>query len=230
MRSATVPEIPTCTARLHRTHNARYKFNCVCPAAQEHASRYNRLRRLKQLPPRTVDGTGTRRRVQGLMALGHTAVQVADAAARSHVRVKLLFTLEHTRQVTAEIAEAIRYTAQVLGGQPRPAGWVADRARRYAEKRGWWPLDFWDDIDNDPEPGPVEDGVDGIAVMHAVAGDMYWDQLGPQEKRLVVAELDRRGYLLPRMAVQLRATEASVGVVLTVVRHGPRDKRRRRAS
>jgi hypothetical protein len=118
-------------------------------------------------------------------------VQIADAAARSHVRVKLLLTEEHTRQVTAEVAEAIRYTAQALGTRPAPAGWVADRARRHAETRGWWPLDFWDDIDNDSDPEPVPDGVDEIAVMHALAGDMrlYWKRrsLGRPEVRLVDA-------------------------------------------
>jgi hypothetical protein len=229
MRSATVPEIPTCTARLHRTHNAKYKFNCVCPAAEKHASYYNELRRRGQLPPRMVDGTGTRRRVQGLVAIGYTAVQIADAAARSHVRVKLLLTEEHTRQVTAEVAEAIRYTAQALGTRPAPAGWVADRARRHAETRGWWPLDFWDDIDNDPDPEPVPDGVDEIAVMHALAGDMHWQQLGPLERRTVVAEMRQRGISISDIAVRLRGSLGSVNAACDAMR-APRDRRRRRVS
>lgn len=206
--NASVPtaETSACTARLHRTYNARIHLGCICPTAKEAAKRYYKRQRCGLLPPRMTDGTGTRRRVQGLACGGFTARQIAVTAGRSHVRVKLLYLPDHTREVTIEVAQAIRSAVGILGRQPAPRGTYATRVRRYAEKAGWWPLDAWNCIDTDPEPSTVDE----ITVMHAVAGYLRWDQLTEQDQRLVVQDLTGRDWSDVRIAEWLATNHSRI--------------------
>lgn len=204
--STSIAEVSACTARLHRTYNARVNLGCICPTAQEAAKRYYKRQRCGLLPQRMTDGAGTRRRVQGLAADGFSSRMIAATADRSHSRIKLLYLPEHATQVTIEIAEAIRAATAVLAAQPAPRGTYATRLRRYAEKAGWWPLDAWYCIDTDPEPSTVDE----ITVMHAVAGDLRWSQLDQPERILVVAELAGRRWNDMRIANWLHANNSSV--------------------
>jgi hypothetical protein len=228
-RASGVAEVDTCTARWHCTYSARKRHGCTCPSAKDAKRRYVTHMKAGSLPDKTVDSRGTRRRLQGLAAARFTMPQVLEVTSQfGCYRIKELYWQDRPR-VRVETERAVRKAVEILGAQPEPRGWQADRMRNTAEKRGWWPLDFWDDIDNDSDPEPVPDGVDEIAVMHALAGDMHWQQLGPLERRTVVAEMRQRGISISDIAVWLRGSLGSVNAACDVMR-APRDRRRRRVS
>lgn len=201
-QATTSAEIPECTARFHGTREAVYRQNCVCPGARRVAHRYDKLQKMGRLPKYLVDGTGTRRRLQAYALNGWTVEQIGNAigCARNNV-VKLC----RTEQVTAEIAQAVR-AVEWMATVPPPAGRSATYARKHAAKAGWWPLDAWFNPDTDPEPPTVDE----TSVMHAVAGDLRWDQLGEQEQHLAVAELTGRGWSDTRIAELLRTSHSRV--------------------
>ncbi|MER7806125.1 hypothetical protein [Streptomyces sp900116325] len=97
---------------------------------------------LAALPGATkVDATGTIRRAQALMAIGHSLTSIANAMGVSHYTVlgNILNGLRPTVTVaTARSAASVyRKLAEVPG--------TAQRARNVAAERGWPPPAAWDD-------------------------------------------------------------------------------------
>lgn len=107
-----------------------------------------------------VDGTGTRRRLQALVACGWSG---AKLAARLGMRQGNFWELMRSgRPVSAATARAVTALYDELWNIPPPQEeWhdkiAASRARNYARARGWVPPLAWDDdrID-DPEAAPAE--------------------------------------------------------------------------
>jgi hypothetical protein len=95
----------------------------------------------------TIDGTGTRRRMQALAAAGWTAHAVHQRVGGAH---KQTFERLHTcRKVTARLACAVRdFYNEYSSTKPEDHGvepWIAERTRSTAAKRDWAPAIAWDD-------------------------------------------------------------------------------------
>lgn len=131
----------------------------------------------------TVDSTGTRRRIQALIAIGWSQRRLAERigmAPNNFARV-----LHHSKQVQASTARAVRDLYEELWSAPPPLRNRQDqiavaRARSYASARGWVPPLAWDDetID-DPSAGPAGAGYEPprhgrlpevAEILHLMAG------------------------------------------------------------
>ncbi|GAA0969977.1 hypothetical protein GCM10009555_018090 [Acrocarpospora macrocephala] len=91
-----------------------------------------------------VDATGTRRRVQALVALGWSLSELARRIGWIPTNMP---TLAHpaTTTVQAATARLVRDLYNQLSMHPAPVGGSATRARRMAETKGWLPPLAWDD-------------------------------------------------------------------------------------
>jgi len=106
-----------------------------------------------------VDATGARRRLQALVAIGHSQ----SALARRLGQLPSNFTATMTRgQVTAATDRAVRALYDGLWDaspdESTHRGRIsASRARNYARERGWPPPLGWDEPEiDDPAAGPAE--------------------------------------------------------------------------
>jgi hypothetical protein len=104
-----------------------------------------------------VDPTGTRRRLQALVALGWTQTALADRLGMS---VGNFAAMLRRPAVSAGTARAAVQLYDELWNRPAPDGTAAERARaraakRYAQRHGWPPPLAWDDgaLDN-PQAAP----------------------------------------------------------------------------
>jgi hypothetical protein len=145
-----------------------------------------------------VDATGTRRRIQALVACGWSQARLA-------VRLGMLPSnfgeLVYRRPaVTAATARATERLYAELWDQGPPESShrekiAASRARRYAAARGWPPPAAWDCID-DPQAVPAEG----------------W-QRGTETVRLPGAELAAEARELEELGLTRQETAARLGVV-----------------
>jgi lambda repressor-like predicted transcriptional regulator len=95
-------------------------------------------------PSRThTDATGTIRRVQALMAIGHTMLSVANAIGMAPTA---LSNVSNGKHPTVTIATALA-TADLYKRWANTPG-TNNRARNRAAHHGWPPPAAWDDIDN----------------------------------------------------------------------------------
>lgn len=151
----------------------------------------------RRVTRRTVDATGTRRRVQALMWMGWSTV---DIAARSGLPVGQVRVLSGRTTVTDRTAAAITDVYRQLADVPGPSRNVAGKARAY----GYLPPAAWDDVDSDPEPPaaePIEDGyVDHVAVQKCLDGRYDGQRLTDTERDLVIVEGQRRGWSIRETA------------------------------
>lgn len=100
----------------------------------------------------TVDATGTRRRLQALVAIGWPQSRLGQRLGVDPSNMNALLTRS---RVTAATARAVAALYDELWDTPAPQSPGATRARRHAAARGWPPPLAWDDdtID-DPEAVP----------------------------------------------------------------------------
>jgi hypothetical protein len=164
-----------------------------------------------------VDVTGTRRRLQALVAIGWTQQALAAELGRS--------TSSLTRSMTSETVTA--GTACLVGElyehlwdkQPKHATndelAAINAARALAASRGWPPPMAWDNIAADPGPysNTLEptDELDEIAIERAVAGDgMRLEHLTLAEQNEVVRRLTDGGKSIRDIADQLATTRRTV--------------------
>lgn len=119
-------------------------------ARRERISADTQARILAVLPtPSRVDGTGTRRRLQALIAIGHTGASLADRIGWSRTNIWNLILGDGL--VSARTAAKVTSVYDQLWNQPGPS----TRARNLAAKRGWPPPLAWDDIE-DPDAHPLD--------------------------------------------------------------------------
>lgn len=147
-------------------HNAnRYRAGCRCADCYRAMRRDANQRRLEALNgnPRHVDGTGTRRRLQALSALGWSRVELADRLGVTNASINA--RLRKTGPVHRDTAAKVRALYDDLWDvTPPPATGKAQGARtraiRQAREAGWVVPMLWDDetID-DPDVGPYVDEV-----------------------------------------------------------------------
>jgi hypothetical protein len=170
-------------------------------------------------PHSRVDATGTRRRLQALLAIGWPVELLAAQLGRRPNSLHRSMTGE---SVTARTAQDVATLYERLWNArpPRTTGEqhaAADAAQTHAAAQGWLPPLAWDDIDTDPTPpapaaGPSRrDDVDEIAVERALAGDnIFYDDLTPVEQQEVIRRLSARGSSIRDIAAQLGTTKRTV--------------------
>lgn len=146
-----------------------------------------------------VDPTGTRRRLQALIALGWSMQELADQLrdGRGNVRRWVAWERPVNRNTAKRIADLFNSLCMTVPPERTPHETATRRrTRALAERNNWQPPLAWDDIDNDPAPAttdPTADIVDDIAVALAVRGERV--TLTRDERHIAVTTLNRvRGY------------------------------------
>lgn len=166
-----------------------------------------------------VDATGTRRRLQALVAIGWSEGQLA---ARLHRSASSLSRSMISAAVTGQTAGDVGTLYQRLWNTRPPQDTEAQRAavdaaKARAKSCGWLPPLAWDDIDSDPGPGPrparyqSDEDIDHIAIERAIAGDgIRLNQLTRVEQKEVIHHLTRSGRSIHDIAAQLGTTKRTV--------------------
>jgi hypothetical protein len=165
-----------------------------------------------------VDATGTRRRLQALIAIGWAPELLADQLGR---RPNSLTRSMPSASITARTAQDVAVLYERLSNAPPPRvngeqRAAADAVRTRAAAQAWQPPLAWDDIDTDPTPEPTAgtpppDDVDEIAIERALAGDgVGYDNLTSAEQQLVIRHLTERGRSIRDTATQPATTKRTV--------------------
>jgi hypothetical protein len=166
-----------------------------------------------------VDATGTRRRLQALIAIGWPTELLAAQLGR---RPNSLCRSMTGESVTARTAHDVATLFEQLWNNRPPRTTseqraAADAARVHAAARGWLPPLAWDDIDTDPTPPSAtasasqRNDMDEIAVERALAGDhITYDDLTKVEQQEVIRRLTARGSSIRNIAAQLGTTKRTV--------------------
>jgi hypothetical protein len=107
--------------------------------------------------PRRMDATGTRRRLQALVAVGWTLTKIGEQAGWSHGNVSVLLRAERvfvaTERTVRDLYDAL--WNQVPPGDSPQGRYASDQSRQLAEREGWPPPMAWDDDDiDDPAAKP----------------------------------------------------------------------------
>ena len=162
--------------------NAGYNAGCRQPCCRQAHAAYRRRYRgrlyLERTPALTVDGTGTRRRLQALLALGWTTPQIEAHLGRgTHYVHSLLsrdnrISLDTHREIVALYDELSMTLPDVTTPAERA---IFTRAKNIAARRGYLPPLAWDDIDNDPTPAATvnprrQDDIDDVVVQRVLDG------------------------------------------------------------
>jgi hypothetical protein len=163
---------PHCPARFHDSVSATRKAGCVCPVARERRRVYFKRQQFGHLDPAYTDATGTRRRLQALIAIGWPIRELARQMGWTGNPGLLLYG--ERQQVHKHTAALVADVYDRLWDVPGPSV----RSRRAAARAGYAPPLAWDDID-DPAATPSLDGggdlvdevVDEVAVRRALDGD-----------------------------------------------------------
>ena len=169
-------------------------------------------------PSAPVDATGTRRRLQALVAIGWPLARLGEQLDRTTAAVARSMRNPRVNAATARaVADLYDQLSVKTPPQATPTEQAAsNRARAYAERRGWLPPLAWDDIDNDPEPDESswhcdDEGIDEIAVERAVAGDgLRLEHLNRSEQAEVIRRLTEHGKSIRDIADQLKTTARTV--------------------
>lgn len=106
-----------------------------------------------------VDGTGTRRRLQALVALGWTQTELANHIGWTTANLNNLILGDD--DVTRATADLVADLYERLSMRPGPS----TRAMGVARRRGWAPPLAWDNIDDPAEqPAELRNPRQGVAV------------------------------------------------------------------
>lgn len=163
-----------CRAERHGTLEAYKRAGCRCPRARAANTAAMKAYRLRQLSgwEGHVDGTGTRRRLQALVANGWPMLALADELGISKCAVSQLCNAQARARWTTVARVRVVYAR--LADLEGPSSSARIRARN----RGWLPPLWWDDdtIDDPAHMPALEDGprhrddVDPVVVDRLVDG------------------------------------------------------------
>lgn len=178
-----------------------------------------RIDQANRAPRSHVVATGTRRRLQALIAVGWPHDELATRLGRSSAGLRRSMLSD---SVTAQTAQDVGALYEQLWNLRPPQSTddqrtAADAARALAAERGWLPPLAWDDIDTDPDPRhhterpATDDDLDEIAIERALAGDgVRLEHLTPAEQDEVVRRLTERGKSIRDIAQQLATTKRTI--------------------
>ena len=165
-----------------------------------------------------VDSTGTRRRLQALIAVGWAQAWLARELHRSPANLRRSMTAD---TVTARTAQLVNDMYERLWDAPPPRQTIAQRnasdtARAHATQHRWLPPLAWDDIDEDPDPDPDQpetsgddSDLDEIAIERAITGDTRV-RLTHAEQIEVVRRMSERGRSIRTIAELLSTSKRTV--------------------
>jgi hypothetical protein len=187
----------------------------------ETAQRVLRVRvdQANRAPRSHVGATGTRRRLQALIAAGWPHDELATRLGRSPAGLGRSMLSD---SVTAQTAQDVSALYEQLWNLRLPQSTddqraAADAARAFAAERGWLPPLAWDDIDTDPdhrhhtEHAETDDDLDEIAIERALACDgVRLEHLTRAEQDEVVRRLTERGKSIRDIAQQLATTKRTI--------------------
>jgi hypothetical protein len=163
---------PNCGANYHGTNAARTKAGCTCPHAREAHRLYQKRMREGRLVPVLLDATGTRRRVQGMWALGHPSTTIIVEAGGGLDRQQVVRFCQQKRITPGHRALIVEAYRKLI---VRPG--TSWRTRDRALAAGYplpvqWGANI-DDPDATPEPIELEPDlgeVDESAIELALSG------------------------------------------------------------
>lgn len=199
---------PGCPARFHDSYSAAAKGGCTCPKARRDKTRYLKAHRWGIAEPAYLDPTGTRRRLQALVAIGYSTRSINSELGLSGSIGRLMWG---TRRVHRETARRVSDLYERLSGTPGPSA----MSRRAAVKAGYAPPHAWYGIDiNDPGAcpdlgGDGQDIVDVEAIRQALAGRLPFGKLRPVEKTALFRD-HAGGWPVTQLAERLRMSTSSV--------------------
>lgn len=131
-----------------RGHAAGCRQTCCREARNLDEARRRKYRQVLGIT-RSVDATGTRRRIQALMALGWPGHAIAGHCGWR--TGEAVFEITRRNWVQRSTAEAVAHVYEHLSMTPGPSAQTRARAARM----GWPPPLAWDDIDNPDEQPDV---------------------------------------------------------------------------
>lgn len=181
------------------------RHSCRCDDCREGRAAYQReLRRVHAqqrfgvvgpLERARVDGRGTRRRLQALVARGWSMSQLGEQLGIRATNMPEVLRRDRVRASTRAAVHELYERAWALE-PPQSTPWQrrsVAMAKAYAQARGWVPPLAWDDIDTDEEPPAADpigwDFVDEQVVQLAIAGQRT--PMTHAERREVVRRLHR---------------------------------------
>lgn len=94
-----------------------------------------------------IDATGTHRRIQALVAIGHTLYDLSVELGMTTRYAGKILVAKKVRPSTADTVDELYERLSMTHRD----GWIADRSRLMAATKGWAPPLAWDDIDNPNE-------------------------------------------------------------------------------
>lgn len=189
-----------------------YKSGCHCDPCTEGARRAANIYRLHLIRtgPRTIDPTGTRRRVLALGMIGWPLNRIATEAGLTPRQVQRI-AAGKCAAVHVNTAAAIIRAYDALSMTPAPVGRTRyERAGRALVRRaarlhgGHVPLAWDDDLIDDPDAAPVvleqTVRVGGGRPVDEVVEDIEW--LLKHDPLITASELARRLGYVDRSAIQ----------------------------
>lgn len=158
-----------------------------------------------------VPNTGTKRRLQALLALGWGYPQLDPLLGTSAASI----VHQAGRWVTRTTHDRVAALYDQLQHQRGPSS----QAATWAAKKGYALPAEWDDIDTDPRPHRARSAprvvyVDQVAVERAAAGDYDVAALNRKERRALAVLLAERGDTLAQIADVLGISRASASQLL----------------
>lgn len=248
-RTRTTPTTSGCRADRHGTEHAALNRGCCCADAVE-ALRLARGRRRtgRALAPlgQYVDATGTRRRLQALIVIGHSTTALAEHLQVTRQAVADILTRDRVHPATSARVAAIY--GPLSAAPPTLNLSLTDTDRGYlrraidrARALGYMPPLAWDDVDiDDPHVRPDATGVlvPGRSARDAEAADILemvatgaspdrmrdaWKHTHPTAQTAVVASLSAEAR--PGGALNARVIAEMFGIAeRTAVRHRGRHR------
>lgn len=188
----------------------RYQTGCLCRPCRDAEFRYAKKLKVDRLQygSRLIDGTGTRRRLQGLAYMGWSRPLIG---ARLGITKQAVADLDRPgRPVRRDTANRIARLYDELHMAPGPSSAVAALAR----KRGYQPPLAWDNID-DPTETPHRptmrdsDIIDEVVVWRMTQGHRV-DTPTPAERVEATRRLAYLGHSDPEISQALHIETRSV--------------------
>lgn len=197
----------TCPADRHGTRTAYHNWGCQCADAREQERIALKRRREGRHDTGMVPAIGTARRLQSLVAAGHSQAELAKHLGVSDQRVHQL-AVPIRNLIRRDTENRVRRLFLRLDGKAGGSRYARTTARRH----GWVDAAAWDDLDDpDERPklgDPDADVIDEVLVERVLGGQRA--DLGPANRLHAVATGRCRGMPLSTIGVRLRVSHTTV--------------------